>query len=192
MNDSAWLTNHLLIAMPGMLDERFEQSVVYLCQHDQDGAMGLIVNRASGISFSDVLMQMQIVPEDPNTEQLPVLIGGPVQPERGFVLHTDLADLPSAGTTSIALSCGLSLSTSRDVLVTLARKIGTSKALLALGYAGWSAGQLEQELLANAWLTVPLQTPAFLFDFPVEQRWESAARLAGVDLSRLSSQVGHA
>ncbi|PIV32813.1 MAG: YqgE/AlgH family protein [Lysobacterales bacterium CG02_land_8_20_14_3_00_62_12] len=192
MTESTWLSHQLLIAMPGMLDPRFEQSVVYLCQHNHDGAMGLIVNRASGLRFSDVLEQMQISPADPTMEPWPVLIGGPVQPERGFVLHTALAGAAADDPEIITLSPGLALSTSRDVLEALATHIGTGKALLALGYAGWSAGQLEQEVLANAWLTVPLPEPALLFDIPIEQRWERAAQLAGIDLSRLSSQAGHA
>lgn len=195
MPETSWLTQQLLIAMPGMRDPNFARSLVYLCQHDADGAMGLVINRAAPLRFTEILTQMHIPATDPRLDELPVLLGGPVQPERGFVLHTALRD-KSAGEiawdSSFQVSEELAVTTSRDVLEAIAASDKPIRALLALGYAGWAAGQLEQELHENAWLTVTLKNFSILFDIPLAQRWQAATALASVDLNRITHQVGHA
>jgi putative transcriptional regulator len=188
MDATRFLGNHFLIAVPGLNDPNFSRSVTLVCQHSDEGAMGLVLNRISDYRLGDVLEQMQIRTDDEALAAAPVLIGGPVQPERGFVLHdADEAQWDS----TFRVSPTLSLTTSRDVLVAMARGAGPRHALIALGYAGWSEGQLESELQDNAWLTVEADR-AILFDTPLEQRWTASARLMGVDLSLLTAYAGHA
>jgi putative transcriptional regulator len=150
--------------------------------------MALVVNRPLGLSVADVLEQLELAAGAPGLATMPVLSGGPVQPDRGFVLH---ADDGRPWDSTLVVRPGLCLTTSRDILVALAEERAPSPLLFALGYAGWGAGQLDRELLENAWLTVPAN-PAILFDTPVEQRWQAAADLVGVDLSRLSNYAGRA
>lgn len=192
---TSWLTQQLLIAMPGMRDPNFARSLIYLCQHDADGAMGLVINRPAPLRFTEVLEQMHIPTTDARLDELPVLLGGPVQPERGFVLHTVLRDksaAPIVWDSSFQVSEELTVTTSRDVLEAIAASDQPIRALLALGYAGWTAGQLEQELHENTWLTATLKDFSILFDIPLAQRWEAATALIGVDLNRITHQVGHA
>jgi len=179
--------NQLLIALPTLADPHFARSVTLICQHDADGAMGVVVNRASDYTLGEVLQQMGIQTADPTLPEQRVLAGGPVHPERGFVLH----DGEPRWDSTLAVAEGLSVTTSRDILEAIARGEGPAHATIALGCAGWGAGQLEQELAENSWLTAPVQ-PGILFDLPLDQRWQAAAGQIGVDLMRMAGHVGHA
>jgi len=193
MQTSPWLTNHLLIAMPAMQDPQFHRSVTYICQHNAQGAMGLVINRAADLRFDEVLRQMGIDALASGRDDVPVLLGGPVQQERGFVLHGALGSAQARDwDSSFRINETLSVTTSRDVIETLARDASGAHALLALGYAGWDAGQLERELMDNAWLTVEVQDHAILFETPLEARWHEAAALVGVDINQMTPTAGHA
>lgn len=181
------LANQFLIAMPGMRDPMFRRSVAFVCQHGEEGAMGLIVNRLSEYRLGDVLAQMNLKSDISRVSEAPVLIGGPVQPERGFVLHSP----PGEWESSYKISERICVTTSRDVLVAIASGEGPRDALVTLGYAGWSAGQIETELKENAWLTTGMDE-SILFATPMEARWEAAAKLVGVDISSLTDYAGHA
>ncbi len=181
------LAGHFLIAMPQMADPAFAESVVYLLAHDENGALGLIINRHSDLTLTDVLEQLQ--PEHSLIEQAhnqPIFSGGPVQTELGFVLHTKGQHFK--GTT---LFSELALTASQDALLAIGQGTGPEHSLIALGHAGWGAGQIEDELRDNAWLSCPADL-AIIFDTPIAQRRSAAAALLGVDLERLSHQVGHA
>ncbi len=192
MESTQSLADHFLIAMPSLADPNFARGVTLICQHDANGAMGLMVNRLSDFTLAEVLRQMDIASDSPTLGNQSVLMGGPVQPERGFVLHDDPRDFGSTLRFGQRDGCGgLAVSTSRDILQEMARGAGPGNALVALGYAGWTAGQLEEELAQNAWLTVPADH-AICFHTPLAERWNAAARSLGVDLSRLSDTVGHA
>ncbi len=184
---AASLADHFLVAMPALDDPNFERSVTLLCQHDPAGAMGLVVNRPSDFTLGELLDQLHITGAPEALAAQRVLAGGPVQPERGFVLHDD----PRPWASTLRFGRGLAVTTSRDILEAMARGEGPAHAVVALGYAGWDAGQLEDELAANSWLTVPAEQ-AILFATPMEQRWQAAARALGVDLSRLADYAGHA
>lgn len=181
------LTRQLLVAVPGMDDPRFARTVTLICQHDAEGAMGIVVNRASDFSLGEVLAQMSLSMPSPGLQAQPVLAGGPLQPERGFMVH----DGAQAWASSLVLGEDLAITTSRDVLEALAAGEGPPHSALALGYAGWGAGQLEQELADNAWITVP-SSHQLLFELPLEQRWQAAAGSIGVDLSRMADYSGRA
>ena len=181
------LTGHFLIAMPNLAAPPFSRSVALLCQHDEDGAVGLLVNQLSEYRFGDVLAQMKLDCMDSELGDAPVLIGGPVQQERGFVLHREAGDWES----SYRINNDWSVTTSRDILVAMAGGEGPRQAIMALGYAGWDAGQLEQELMANAWLTTEA-CGRVVFDTPLEERWSAAAGLVGIDPRQLSGYAGHA
>lgn len=187
MPESTPLSNQLLIAMPALRDPNFARGVAFLCQHGEDGAMGLMINRLSEYRLGDVLAQMNLQSELPDVIDAPVLIGGPVQPERGFVLHSPPGDWES----SFRISDELGVTTSRDILIAIAAGNGPSRAVVALGYSGWSPGQLEQELCDNHWLTAPA-AERVLFETPLEDRWEAAAALVGVNMIQLASYAGHA
>jgi len=180
------LVNHLLVALPSLVDGIFARSVALVCQHDDNGAMGVLVNLPSEYTVGEVLAQMDIPTDDQALCARTVLNGGPVHPERGFVIHDDPRDWDS----SLVVGAGLYLTTSRDILEAMARGEGPANALVTLGCAGWSAGQLESELGENSWLTVPAEAP-LLFDTPLEQRWQGAAANIGVDLFRLTDYSGH-
>ena len=179
--------NHLLVALPSLQDSSFGQSVILLCQHDGDGAMGVVVNRPSEYTLGEVLQQMGIDGAGEALRAQPVMAGGPVHPERGFVVH----DGDRGWDSSIELGGGLYLTTSRDVLEAMAKGEGPARALVTLGCAGWGAGQLEQELVDDSWLMVPVQEDV-LFDLPLPQRWQAAAGSIGVDLVNFAGQSGHA
>lgn len=181
------LAEHFLIAMPAMDDPNFFRSVTLVCQHDEDGAMGLVVNLPSDFSLGEMLAQMKLTTQDAALAAQPVLSGGPVQPDRGFVVHDD----PRRWASTLRLASGLAITTSRDVLEATAEGNGPARMLVTLGYAGWEAGQLEAELAANSWLTVAAE-PAVLFETPMPERWHAAARCLGVDLERLADYAGHA
>lgn len=181
------LADHFLIAMPALVDPNFARGVTLICQHDETGAMGLIINRLSDFTLGEVLKQLDLATEIVGLAEQPVLLGGPVQPDRGFVLHDD----PREWGSTLRFGNGLAVSTSRDILEAMARGDGPAHALLALGYAGWTAGQLESEIGENAWLTVPADQ-AIIFHTPLEGRWQAAARTLGIDLSLLADGAGHA
>ena len=181
------LSNQLLVALPALHDPHFARSVALICQHDGDGAMGVVINRPSEYSLGEVLQQMGIASDSEALQSQVVLAGGPVHPERGFVLHDGDREWDS----TLAVGDGLYLTTSRDVLEALARGEGPAHAMVALGCAGWGAGQLEQELVEDSWLMVPAQR-AVLFDLPLDQRWQAAAGSIGVDLVNYASHSGHA
>ena len=181
------LAGHFLIAMPTMTDPAFAESVVYLLAHDQNGALGLIINRTSGITLATVMEQLQsdFEPMDLDYDQ-DIFSGGPVHTERGFVLHGHGPEYK--GTTVFPK---LSLTASQDALQAISKGQRPLQSLIALGHAGWGAGQIEDELRANAWLSCPADL-SIIFDTPVNERRSAAAALLGVDLDRLSHQVGHA
>ena len=181
------LAGQFLIAMPSLAEPPFSRGVAFVCQHDEDGAVGLLVNQLSEYRFGDVLAQMKLGCADPELADAPVLIGGPVQQERGFVLHREHGHWES----SYRINTDWSVTTSRDILVAMAAGEGPRLALMALGYAGWSAGQLEQELIDNTWLTVEANERV-MFHTPLEERWSAAAGLVGVDPLQLPGYAGHA
>lgn len=187
MDSFSSLANHFLIAMPALADPNFTHTVTYLCEHTEEGAMGIIINRPLEISLGDVLEQMQIEPSEAVDLATPIYLGGPVQSERGFVLHTPVGGWQS----SLAITDTIAVTTSRDIITAIAQGEGPEQYHLALGYAGWGEGQLEQEIADNAWLSGPADQ-RILFDTPVEERWAAAAALLRVDLNLLSSEVGHA
>ncbi len=188
MAGGAYLNNQLLVAMPSLLDPNFSQSVTLVCEHTSRGALGIVINRPLEMKMSEVLEQLALTSDDTRLRDMPVLRGGPVQNDRGFVLHRPS---PQQWDSTLPVSDTLHVTTSRDVLAAMARGEGPAQAVVALGYAGWDAGQLEEEVLQNAWLTVPCDE-SLIFELPFEQRWQAAARLLGVDLSRISLQAGRA
>lgn len=191
-SDASNLTNQFLIAMPGMADDNFAGSVVYLCEHTERGALGLVINRASDITFRNLFEKIDLALDREDLADLPVCIGGPVQTERGFVLHEQMAGDGASYSSSLRISgTELEMTTSKDVLEAMAHGGGPRKVLITLGYSGWSAGQLEDEIARNGWLTVSAE-PAVIFETPIEQRYQRALGLLGVDPSFLSTQAGHA
>ncbi|MEE8286191.1 MAG: YqgE/AlgH family protein [Gammaproteobacteria bacterium] len=181
------LTNQFLIAMPALQDPDFHRTVTYLCAHNNEGAMGIVINRPLDLNLGEVLDHMSIEVDNIQVNDMMVLQGGPVQRDRGFVIHEP------AGEWDAVLTVGddIGVATSRDILTAVAHGDGPKRAVVALGYAGWGAGQLEHEVLQNAWLSGPADS-SIIFDLPYEERYESAARLLGVDLDRLSGEAGHA
>jgi len=186
MSETPSLRNHFLIAMPALADPNFSHTVTYLCEHNEDGAMGIVINRPLPVTLAEVLRQMEIEPSKTLNTEVPVNEGGPVQPEHGFVIHSPVG----AWEASLPISDELALTTSRDILAAIGHNEGPAHYLIALGYAGWGAGQLEEEMAQNAWLSGPADQ-RILFELPLEERWEAAAKLLGVDLNLLSSDVGH-
>ena len=189
-----FLDGQMLVAMPGMLDRRFARSVIYLCAHSEEGAMGIIVNQPAQIkNFPELLVQLQVIaPEErislPRaTEEIQVLQGGPVQTDRGFVLHS--ADFFIDNST-LPIDDGVSLTATVDILRAIAAGEGPNRAVLALGYAGWDAGQLENEIQHNGWLNCPVD-PSILFDRDLDTKYTRALSSIGIDLARLSSGAGH-
>jgi putative transcriptional regulator len=181
------LQDHFLIAMPAMADPNFTQTVTYVCKHDAEGAFGIVINRPSDLSLGEMLGQLAIDLVDRSLSERPILHGGPVEPERGFVLHR--SDQPFEAT--LPIGGELKLTSSPDILAALGRGVGPEPVLIALGYAGWGRGQLDAELMTNTWLTVPAD-PAILFATPFEQRWTAALGLPGVDIQRITEYAGHA
>ncbi|MBA1287701.1 YqgE/AlgH family protein [Pseudomonas japonica] len=185
--ETSYLKHQFLIAMPHMADPNFAQTLTYIVEHTDRGAMGLVVNRPQELNLADILEQLRPEATPPLSAQLvPVYGGGPVQMDRGFVLHTSGPVYDA----TVDLG-GISLSTSQDVLFAIADGSGPANSLITLGYAGWEAGQLESEMAENAWLTCPFD-PDILFSVASEQRLSAAAARLGVNLSLLTSQAGHA
>lgn len=187
MGSDSTLTNQLLIAMPGMADPNFSTTVTLICEHNDDGALGIVINRPLALDLSGLFEQLNVDDPDPKTGKKPVLSGGPVGTERGFVLHGPGWSYEN----TLPVSDNIQLTLSRDVIDAMASGEGPEKTLVALGYAGWQPGQLETEMLANSWLNVPA-TPELVFDTPYAKRWDSAARTLGIDIARMSSDAGHA
>lgn len=191
-SDGINLTNQFLIAMPGMADDNFSRSVVYLCEHNENGALGLVINKPIDITLRNLFEKVDLTLEAPDLADQPVYFGGPVQTERGFVLHEPLQDASvSPYNATLTVPGGLAMTTSRDVLEAMSGGHGPRRVLITLGYSGWSAGQLEDEIGRNGWLTVDAH-PAVIFDTPVEQRYDRALSLLGIQASMLSHDVGHA
>ena len=194
-NDRIDLTNQLLVAMPGMVDETFAGAVVYLCEHNESGALGLVVNKPIDINLKHLFDKVELTLERQDLAENPVFYGGPVQTERGFVLHERLEHDGGRYQSTLAIPGGLEMTTSRDVLEALSSGAGPKKILVTLGYSGWGAGQLEDELSRNGWLNIEasrFDTGDIIFDTPVEQRYEKALRLLGIDPRMLSQEAGHA
>ena len=193
-NDSASinLTNHFLIAMPAMSDETFGRSVVYMCEHSERGALGLMINKPSDILVRHLFDKVELPLARADLAEQPVFMGGPVQTERGFVLHEPMgtANEPVYAST-MTIPGGLEMTTSRDVLEALSTGVGPRRVLVTLGYASWGEGQLESELAENSWLTVGADL-AVIFDTPVEQRYDKALSLLGIDRNFLMGEAGHA
>jgi len=187
MDSDGLLTNQLLIAMPGMADPNFSTTVTLICEHNEDGALGIIINRPLNLKLSGLFEQLSVDTADPAVAGSPVMAGGPVGTERGFVLHGNEHSFEN----TLAVSDDIQLTLSRDVIDAMASGVGPAKSLVAIGYAGWEPGQLEEEMLSNSWLNVDA-TAELVFDTPFEERWDSAARLLGIDISRISPVSGHA
>ena len=181
------LQDHFLIAMPAMGDPNFTQTVTYICEHNEHGALGIIINRPIEMQVGDILEQLSFEVADETLAEQPVLGGGPVHRDRGFVLHQS----EHAYESTLAANDGIKVTMSQDILDAVAHGQGPERVLVALGCAGWEAGQLEDELVANAWLSVPAD-PQIIFETPFELRWTAAAALLGVDITQMSSYAGHA
>jgi putative transcriptional regulator len=187
------LTNQFLIAMPGMGDGTFAGTVIYLCEHTEKGALGLVINKPIDITLKNLFEKVELSLDREDLAELPVYFGGPVQTERGFVLHEPLggSDEDTAYNSSLKIEGGLEMTTSKDVLEAISSGAGPKKMLVTLGYSGWAAGQLEDEMSRNGWINVEAE-PGIIFDTPVDQRYEKALSLLGIDAGMLSSDAGHA
>ncbi len=188
--------NQFLIAMPGMVDDNFAGAVVYICDHTSNGAMGLVVNRPTDVDLATLFDKIDLKLEIQPKASEPVYFGGPVQTDRGFVLHEQSeAEHTSHYSSSLRVPGGLAMTTSKDILQEVAAGHGPQRFLMTLGYAGWSAGQLEDEIARNGWLNIPAPTEELvhiIFDTPDEYKYENVLGLLGVDLGFLSSEAGHA
>src|SRR5579859_4929970 len=181
------LTNHFLIAMPNMADPHFAKSLTFICEHNDQGALGVVVNRPIEMTLGTLFERLSLTLSSNLLEKEPVYFGGPVQTDRGFVLHRPIGQWQS--TLSVRDTVGLT--TSKDVLEAVGQGGGPSKILVTLGYSGWAAGQLENEIKQNAWLTVEARD-GIIFDTPSEERLPAAMQLLGIDFARLSEEAGHA
>ena len=187
MNPDGSLTNQLLIAMPGMADPNFSTTVTLVCEHNDDGALGIVINRPTTLKLGGLFEQLSVEDADTDAVDDPVMAGGPVGIERGFVLHGPEHRYES----TLEVSDKICLTLSRDIIDAMATGTGPERTLVALGYAGGGAGQLEEEMLANSWLHVPA-TPEIVFETPFAERWNSAARTLGIDISAMPTDAGHA
>lgn len=181
------LTNHFLIAMPNLKDPDFERTVTYICAHNEEGAMGIVINKPLDIELGEIFEQMDIPADNPEMNNKMIFLGGPVHTDRGFILHQTNNKWDS----SIIVSDELCVTTSKDILEAIAVGDGPAESLIALGYAGWGGGQLEQELLENTWLSSPANLET-IFKTPYEQCWNSAAKHMGIDIEKISHDIGHA
>lgn len=190
MPDQLSLSNHLLIAMPNLPDPNFSRSVTLICEHNADGALGVTINRQLDMTIRDIFQQLKIdMPSDTDQQRFSqsIYMGGPVQENRGFIIHEPLGQWES----TLAISENLGASASQDILQAIANNHGPSRYIMAIGYAGWGPGQLEQEIAENSWLNVEANND-FIFDTPADQRWQAAVTMLGLDLATLSSDAGHA
>jgi putative transcriptional regulator len=181
------LANHFLIAMPALMDPNFHRSVTYICEHNEHGAMGIVINQPLDIELGEVLQHMEIPTKQDDIAHQIVHVGGPVQQERGFVLHRPAGDWHSM----LQVGNDMAVTTSRDILEAISVGEGPSETFVALGYAGWAPGQLEHEIAENSWLSGPADEQ-IIFRLPFEDRWQAAVELLGVDIQNLSDEVGHA
>ncbi|MFT5451101.1 MAG: putative transcriptional regulator [Enterobacterales bacterium] len=194
MNDFPSLKNHFLIAMPTLLDPNFYQSVTYIIEHDEEGAMGMVINHPLEVNFDTLFTQLDIPLMNPKSNSKSadfiglkkVMSGGPVEIERGFIIHSPKGEWEA----TMTLSDEIAVTTSQDILTAISNNEGPTDLEVILGYAGWEAGQLDQEILDNSWLSVKA-TPEILFHTPHDKRWKAAAKLIGIDISQLSSATGH-
>src|SRR5438270_2460287 len=186
-------TNHFLIAMPGMAGDTFAGTVIYLCEHTEKGALGLVINKPIDIKLKNLFEKVELTLDRDDLAEVPVYFGGPVQTERGFVLHEPLSQAGEASpyNSSLKVEGGLEMTTSKDVLEAISSGAGPKKVLVTLGYSGWAAGQLEAEMSRNGWINVNAE-PGIIFDTPVGQRYDKALSLLGIDAGMLSSHAGHA
>ena len=187
-------TNQFLIAMPGMGDGMFAGTVVYMCEHNEKGALGLVINKPIDIKLKNLFEKVDLTLDRSDLAEAPVFFGGPVQTERGFVLHERLGGAEGQGghyNSSLQIPGGLEMTTSKDVLEAMSHGAGPKKVLVTLGYSGWGAGQLEDEMSRNGWIHVGAE-PGIIFDTPVEQRYARALSLLGIDAHMLSQDAGHA
>ena len=187
MDNQSNLTNHFLIAMPTLADPNFFHSVTYICEHSDKGAMGIVINHPVELSLHDLFEHMEIETRKETDDSQSIFNGGPVENERGFVLHK----FDKTWNSTLKITDDLAITTSRDIIEAIADNSGPEKSLIALGYAGWEKGQLEQEIADNAWLYGPADD-SILFDLPITERWKAAAKKIGVDLNLLSTSSGHA
>ena len=183
----SYLTDHFLIAMPDLQDLNFRRTVTYICEHNDEGAMGIVINNPINLSVREIFEQLDIESANTSFGNQEIYLGGPVSEDRGFILHKKGGNW----TSTLKINDEISITTSRDILEAMARGEGPEETLVALGYAGWAPGQLEGELAQNAWLSGPADTD-IIFKLPAEKRWHAAAQLLGVDLSLLSTEAGHA
>ena len=181
------LTNHFLIAMPAMADPYFAKTLTFICEHNEQGALGLVINRPIDLTLQALFEQIELELHDPDLVELPVYFGGPVQMDRGFVLHQPIGEWQS----TLAVEGEVGLTTSKDILDALGKGKGPGKVLVTLGYAGWAPGQLEHEIGQNGWLTVRAK-PTVIFEMPAEERYAAAMQMLGVDFASLSDEAGHA
>ena len=186
MNQVTYLNNQFIIAMPTLADPNFFHTVTYLCQHNEEGALGIIINRPSEMKLGEICEQMHISYQSDTIANIPVFIGGPVHQERGFVLHTT----GGVWDVTMVVSETISLTTSRDIIEAIAANKGPEQFLIALGYAGWGVGQLEKEMLENAWLNTP-SGKHIIFDTPIDNRWQAAGSQIGIDINQLTTPAGH-
>lgn len=187
MSTTSSFANHLLIAMPSLSDPNFEKTVIYLCEHHEQGSVGLIINRPMQFPLSIVFQQLQIEPIRTELNQLPLMYGGPIQPERGFVIHKQAG----AWRSSLLLHDEVTVTTSNDIIRAIAEDKGPKDVLVTLGYSAWAENQLEKEVMDNIWLVCPYKSE-ILYDVPFDQRWEYAGLTLGVKMNQLSSSAGHA
>jgi putative transcriptional regulator len=185
------LTNQFLIAMPGIGGDTFAGAVIYLCEHTDKGALGLVINKPIDIKLKNLFEKVELSLDRLDLAESPVFYGGPVQTERGFVLHEQIDDEGNRFNSSLRIPGGLEMTTSKDVLEALSSGTGPTKILVTLGYSGWGAGQLEEEMGRNSWINVEAQ-PEIIFNTPVEQRYDKALSLLGIDPAMLSADAGHA
>jgi putative transcriptional regulator len=194
--DVSHLANQFLIAMPGMVDDNFAGTVVYLCDHTHNGAMGLVINRPTDVDLASVFEKIDLKLEIQPKASEPVYFGGPVQTDRGFVLHEQKqGEHTSHYSSSLRIPGGFAMTTSKDVLEEVATGHGPSRFLMTLGYAGWSAGQLEDEIARNGWLNIPApieEMAHIIFDTPDEYKYQNVLALLGIEQSFLSTTAGHA
>jgi putative transcriptional regulator len=192
-SDAINLTNHFLIAMPSLSDELFGRSVIFMCEHSERGALGLVINKPSAILLPGLFEKIDLQMGREDLTMLPVFQGGPVQTERGFVLHEaiDTEDGETVYASTLSIPGGLEMTTSKDVLEAMASGAGPRKVFVSLGYASWGEGQLESEITENSWLTVQAD-PKLIFDTPVAERYDRAMALLGLESWMLSPDAGHA
>jgi putative transcriptional regulator len=181
------LTHHFLIAMPNMADPHFSRTLTYICEHNDQGALGLVVNRPIDMTLQGLFERLALPLTDAAVSESPIYFGGPVQTDRGFVLHEPAGNWQA----TLRVKEAIGLTTSKDILEAVGRGEGPARMLVTLGYAGWSAGQIEHELSQNAWLTVEARD-AILFEVPAEERLSAAMELLGLDFARLQDEAGHA